>query len=373
MNSRRAKQAISAIFMLLLWTPVLTMLVTERLEVSEAERRDLADFPGLAPGAGLLATFPAGFETWFNDHFGLREGLVRWYNRVRVLWLGVSTSEWVLVGDDRWLYQAGSPHGADMRNNWPYSEAELQHWGQVLSGKQDWLESWGAAYLFVITPNKHLVYPEYLPSSVTPIYPDSRSKQLVTFIQGNTDVPILDLTAALSGAKEELRAYHKTDTHWNAWGAYTGYREIISNLQNRHPGLRPIEFVASDFDVVDRPGGDLADGLAMREILREAHVMLRDRLPQCAINVGIPQDADEDMMYSNVFATSCESGHSRLLILRDSYAMALIPYLAETFAYVDYYTTSPVPLALMVELVREYKPDIVIEQRSSRWLRGPEG
>ena len=52
MNSRRAKQAISAIFMLLLWTPVLTMLVTERLEVSEAERRDLADFPGLAPGAG---------------------------------------------------------------------------------------------------------------------------------------------------------------------------------------------------------------------------------------------------------------------------------------------------------------------------------
>ena len=78
-------------------------------------------------------------------------------------------------------------------------------------------------------------------------------------------------------------------------------------------------------------------------------------------------------MYNNIFATRCETGSGRLLILRDSFAIAMIPYLAETFAHVDYYTASPIPLSAMIELVEEYRPDIVIEQRSSRWLRGPEG
>jgi alginate O-acetyltransferase complex protein AlgJ len=347
--------------------------VTERLEVSEAERRELAGFPEVSIGGSLLASFPAKFEDWFNDHFGMREGLVRWYNRIRVQWLGVSTSEWVLVGDDGWLYQAGSLHEADMRNNWPYSESELQQWAAGLGEKANWLDTQGVAYLFVITPNKHLVYPGYLPAAITRVRPDSRADQIMSYVQANTDVPIIDLTRGLVQATEDLRAYHKTDTHWNAWGAYNGYREIISSLQTRFPGLRAIEYTPSDFESEDRPGGDLADGLAMKEILREAHIGLGVELPRCSRNIGIPQGADEGVMYSNVFATECESGRARLLILRDSYAIAMIPYLAETFAHVDYYTQSPVPLARMIELVREYNPDIVIEQRSSRWLRGPDG
>ncbi len=100
---------------------------------------------------------------------------------------------------------------------------------------------------------------------------------------------------------------------------------------------------------------------------------MKHELPRCARNVGIPEDADDGVMHENIFSTECELGSYRLLILRDSYAVALIPYLADTFEHVDYFTASPVSFEQMVELVEKYQPDIVIEQRSSRWLRGPEG
>ena len=361
------------VFLSMLWMPLLSMTFSERLDVSIAERRELATFPLITPDSGLLTRFPGQFETWFNDHFGMREGLVRWYNRIRVQWLGVSSSEWVLVGGDGWLYQSGSPHVDDMRNNWPYSDAELEQWAGVLSDKNAWLASQGIRYLFVVTPNKHVVYPEHLPSAINRVRPDSRAEQLTSRLLASTDVPVINLAGEVINAKENLRTHHKTDTHWNAWGAYNGYRAIVSRLRAWFPEISPIEYTASNFKTSERPGGDLADALAMTDIMGETDIIPGDTLPACAQNIGIPQDADEGIMYNNVFATECGTGKKRLLILRDSYAIALIPYLAETFAHVDYFTASPVPLTMMIELVREYKPDIVVEQRSSRWLRGPEG
>ena len=49
---------------------------------------------------------------------------------------------------------------------------------------------------------------------------------------------------------------------------------MISALRGEHPELNPLEFATTDFISRDRPGGDLADGLAMKEILREGYIML---------------------------------------------------------------------------------------------------
>ena len=60
-------------------------------------------------------------------------------------------------------------------------------------------------------------------------------------------------------------------------------------------------------------------------------------------------------------------------MFRDSYSLAMMPYLSESFGYVYYVPSAPVPLAALQELVQEKRPDVVIEQRASRWLRTPEG
>ncbi len=68
MFSRRAKQLITVVFLSMLWMPLLVMIYSERLDVSIAERRELATFPLITPDSGMLTRFPVQFETWFNEN-----------------------------------------------------------------------------------------------------------------------------------------------------------------------------------------------------------------------------------------------------------------------------------------------------------------
>jgi len=40
---------------------------------------------------------------------------------------------------------------------------DLDTWQKLLEARRDWLAQLGTKYVFVIPPDKHSVYPEYLP------------------------------------------------------------------------------------------------------------------------------------------------------------------------------------------------------------------
>jgi hypothetical protein len=299
--------------------------------------------------------------------------LVKWYNRLRVGWLRVSPSDWVLVGDRGWLFQGGDPHIRDTRNDWPYSTGELAQWGRVLSAKKDWLAARGIDYLFVVAPNKPVTYPEHLPPAINRVRARSRADQLITHLTTHTDVPVLDLRPVVWQAKSILRTHHKTDTHWNDFGAYQGYRALMQRLLPQNPSAHLVELSPESFVIRDRAGGDLAQNLAMAEFLREPSVELKQPVVSCAVAKGIPADADDRTRNQNAFSTECDRAGGRLLMFRDSYSLAMMPYLSESFTYVHYVPASPVPLSAIEQLAAQHRPDIVIEQRATRWLRSPRG
>ncbi len=373
MLARPAKLLLVTLFLGAIWLPPLLTMLGPIETISEAEKRRLAPLPKRPPDLRSLKEFPRQFEAFYDDHFGLRRPLVRWLNRLRVTWLGVSPTEWVLVGDKGWLYQGGGPHIRDMRNSWPFGPGELAQWANVLTEKRDWLAARGIHYLFVVAPNKHLIYPEHLPAAINRVSKQSRVDQLVAHLTAHTTVTVLDLRPPLLRAKRWRQAYDKTDTHWNAFGGYIGYRAIQGRLATWLPGARELELPMTAFVVRRRPGGDLAQNLDMRDILEEPSVELNHPIADCVVTAGIPPDADNVIRNSRAFSTRCERAQYRLLMFRDSYAVELMPYLSESFAYVYYVPATPVPLSSIQELVREHQPDVVIEQRASRWLRTPQG
>jgi len=368
---RGYRLALVMLFFVAIVTPAIVSLLVPQPEISHTERRKLAPWPRVPPWN--IAEFPRQYESWYDDHFGLRRPLIRWFNRINVGVFGVSNSEYVLIGRDGWLFQGGHPHVSDIRNDWPFSPGELRHWSDVQAAKYAWLKERGIGYLFVIAPNKHLVYPEKLPAGLAPVRSESRVDQLLAQLQAQTRVPVLDLRGVLQASRERLRPYHMTDTHWNDYGAYVAYREIMHKLEGRIPGIPIVTLKDADFIRREAPGGDLAQNLEMAESLPEIYIEPRQPVIRCANSPELGPRPSEKARHENDFTTTCETGRYRALIFRDSYALALMPYLSESFAYIHYVRHSPVRLRDMQRLVDEYKPDVVIEQRASRWLRSPEG
>ena len=340
-------------------------------EISETERRRLA----AAPTATFwqINDFPAQFEAWFNDHFGLRRPLIRLHNLLKVTGLGVSSTKAVLVGKHGWLFQGGEPHIHDLRNAWPFSQHELRHWARVLQIKHDWLAQRGIAYYFVVVPSKHQVYPEYLPASAQRVSDTSRSRQLIDYLRAHSSVNVIDLRPAIEAAKAVQRSYHKTDTHWNDYGAYLGYRAVTQKLRQRFPDIKTLSLQPGDFITVTQPGGDLARNLDLADVLKEKDVNPHQAVMRCSRNPTLGPDPGHDALVDNDFATYCDDASYRVLMFRDSFSVAMMPYLSESFAYVYYFPHSPASTKGLKVMVERHRPDIVIEQRASRWLRTPEG
>ena len=128
MCSQIIRYIVIIFFMVSLWTPLIIAMTTPAKDVSLTEKRKLAPLPAL--GWDSWSNFPQAFEAYYNDHFGLREQLLQGYNYYQFSLLNISSSNRVIVGKNGWLFQNGGDHVKDMRNIWPFSPAELQHWAR---------------------------------------------------------------------------------------------------------------------------------------------------------------------------------------------------------------------------------------------------
>src|SRR5437868_10927629 len=110
---------------------------------------NLAGRDGADPGAEnreLAELRRDGLSAWFEDHFGFRSTLVRWYGESRLFWLGVSPSSAVVKGRDGWLFYGDDGAVEDYTNETPLSSGELDDWRETLTRTRDWLRARRIAY-----------------------------------------------------------------------------------------------------------------------------------------------------------------------------------------------------------------------------------
>ncbi len=182
-----------------------------------------------------MARFPDDFTEYLTDTFAFRTMLVRCQSTARVKALNVSPSRSLIRGRDAWCFYADDGAMRDYAEAPPVTTAELEEWRLTLQDTTDWMHARGIAYLFVMAPDKHQVYPEYMPATIRRASP-SRMDQLAAYLAEHSTVPVLDLRPALERGKTEERIYHRTDTHWNDRGAYIAYSAIISAVVRFTPG-----------------------------------------------------------------------------------------------------------------------------------------
>lgn len=147
-------------------------------ETAVGENRELAQRPAFRSDWTTLRSLPGAASAFFNDHFAFRQRLVRWQATARLETLRSSPSPDVILGRDGWLFYAGDGSIEDYASAAPFSHEDLEVWRTTLEHTQEWLRQRGITYLFVIAPDKHVVYPEHLPATMRRVGQTSRIDEL---------------------------------------------------------------------------------------------------------------------------------------------------------------------------------------------------
>ena len=349
-----------AIFIAALCLPMTGMVLQLDRDAPSGENRTLAAWPQFRWDAASLRALPEQLTRYFEDHFAFRARLVRWQAIVRLYVLGVSPSKAVIKGRDGWLFYADDGAMADYAEAPPFTGAELEQWRRTLQDTSDWLRNQGIAYVFVIAPDKHVIYQEYMPDTIqrTAV---SRTDQLVSYLLEHSTVRVVDLRPPLLAAKARERLYHRTDTHWNDRGAFVGYQSIIDALTEDFPALQHPSRSAFEPRVVRSPGLDLAGMLGLTEVLSEEDLLLVPRHPTARILE--PLHPNRRLTHGRIVTDAPNRG-PRALVFMDSFGPALVPFLSEDFSRVVYLWQDNID----PQVVQQERPQVVIQEWVGRAL-----
>jgi hypothetical protein len=253
----------------------------------------------------------------------------------------------------------------------PFTDSELQQWKRTLEERSAWLRSQGIAYLLVIVPDKHTIYPENLPAVIHRIKNRTRLDQLMQCMQDDPNVDILDLRHILIAAKAEHQVYEQTGTHWNDYGAYIAYTAIMKRLEKHFSSLKPIPESEFKIFITETKGCDLMGRLGIHDRFSEKIIIFqplegRKAIDRTDFTIPTSQQAYVELTIKKfIVKETGEQGLPVAVVFHDSFTRNYLdPFLSEHFSRIFYsWQTEFSP-----DIIQREKPDIVIQEMVERVL-----
>lgn len=301
------------------------------------ENRELQAFPK----ASLF--FFQNLEKWYSDHFGGRSNLIYYGARLQMVLLGIPGHRQVVLGKDQWLfydqqYLVGQPRFADFLGKARFTQAQLGRIQHHLRQTHESLKGCNISFYFVMPPDKQTIYSEMM-SFTRPENRQTRADQLFTMLKNTPEVNVIDLRQPLLQAKkiENLPLYYKTDTHWNALGAYYGVNAVMTEI-HQNSLYSSINIKRSDYHLVTEKfkGGDIAISLLS--------------LPDYFQDIKIELKSNEEIRKYK------EIDGRKILIYGDSFSEAMIYFLKDYFQDIKVYRSAQ----LDASEINQENPSIVI-------------
>lgn len=312
---------------------------------------------------------------WSRANLYRLDFLMPWLGRLAYP-LGISISpDQVIIGRDDWLYLGDKYARGISAKRHPTMDEDRVVIDRIVRGSaawQHWLEARGVrCYRIQVVPNKSSVYTEYLPrwAQSAPDNPiDSMLEQVSPTIYVNT-------LSSLHEAKTHFSAplYYRTDSHWNALGAWIGYRELARSMDSC--GSEPIQWLTPDqirlSMLKDQGGRDLASFLWLGDVLEDTEVVVDVDIGRIIPTVHMDFESGERTSQSDnprigapqrplLVHSPNALNQARVLWLRDSFGTAMAPFIAATFSETLQLHYGLAPPDVFAGLVDEFDPDYVI-------------
>lgn len=279
---------------------------------------------------------------WLADHFALRQDLVTLWARLNAA-VGTSTEEQVLLGREGWLYYA--PTLPDYSGE-HLSDEELERIALRLASLQADAEQAGMRFVFTVAPNKNTLYPDAMPSWAKAEHGNGNLSRLQPRLEAH-GIRYVDLSGI-------PMPYYRTDSHWTAEGAAMAADALLAALD------RQSSYAAGPFREEGLHRGDLYEMLYPAARGAEPEIVYAELLQYESLN---------DTRGGNAITirTASSEGTGRLYCWRDSFGIALYPYLADSFAEAVFSRSRNYQIpdgeydVLILEIVERNLPELLAE------------
>ncbi len=318
--------------------------------------------PKLTWRLSSILSFPKDFGEYFRFNFAFRKDLIHWHSRLVGQAMGKSSSPMVVEGKHGWLFLGEHGPIEDYRGMLPFTDRQLRGWQQVLESRRDWLARQGIPYLFVVCPDKHTIYPEHMPDKINRVHAQTRLDQLLRHMKEHSDVDILDLRPALREFKKMHLCYQPQESHWNGVGAFVGYQQIARRLQAWYPNLRLISLSDCEIRQQENPYTDLLRLQGRRNI----RTVMDNVRPVQGFAAKFRQDRPRANGSELYYSHREDAPITRALVVCDSFMTLMMPFLGEHFGDARFVWGGGD--GFLAQDVREYKPDVVIQEIVERSL-----
>lgn len=326
MNRERGQQLkLIIVFVGFLAIYAIMFLFLPKREMSDLERRQLADTPGFSAESLVSGQFGKDAETYMSDHFPGRSDLVGLYSKWELL-TGRNGQNGIYVGKNERLYTAPTV----------YNKTVIERNCAVLT---EFVEKAGMNAFYIVVPSVGSLDPDGLPVNHAPY----RDEEILSMID--------EQLSGFTRISPELETSHfyRTDHHWTSQGAYQAYLSCADAF-----GFDPCPESSFRKESVHYFYGTsyakaglweiTGDDLELWHSTTDISVEIQDDAgdPVYADDVFF-RDALDTMDKYNVYLDGNHGrvrltnprGQGKLLVIKDSFAQTLVPFLAENYAQID--------------------------------------
>lgn len=330
------------------------MLFAGNTQEENTENRELAAVPSLIKEDGSFnEAWSSQVQSYVSDHFGFRSALVTADSTLKAKLLHTSAEEDVIIGKNGWLYY--TPTVQDYLGNPTVSDLGIANICRNLEMMQDYAAQMNSRLLVTVVPNKSTVYPQYMPANYKPSGVDNNLTRLTQAI-ADAGLPYCDMAQALTASAADVQLYHKHDSHWNNTGALCGYRALLDAAGITHTTYDDLAFEESN----------VWEGDLQRMLFPQSTELDVQHVYPISFTyryLGRYKDADD----LNI-DTMQPTGNGALLMFRDSFGEAIIPYLSEHFATAKYSRARPYPMHHLENMQYDLVIAEIVERNIS-WLQ----
>lgn len=270
------------------------------------------------------------------ENFPLKQDYFKLYSVIKEdFFKSLANPKKVIKWHDGWYFLGDnySDNLSESKGLLLFTKKELEILKENLKFKKEWSKANNMVYIMAIAPNKESVYGNLLPITQ---YGNVKKMSQVDSLCKILNIPYIDLGKQIPN-KDKTISYHKTDTHWNYYGAYFGYKEFMEKMNSWYPALNLDKpFALQDYNLTHTWNKEIGDLKEMSSELRGENVVeLNLKTGTRAIQIENKITPADNIVvnpseYEIRFKTNT-GNRVKVLFIHDSFAGALLKFIKEHF------------------------------------------